>query len=77
MATTMSKELLIRLPEELYLRAKKVSAGEYKSMSAFIRELLQDRLDEMLSQDDWRDVREARNELRAGKTTSWKAIKRD
>ena len=76
MAITMSKELLIRIPEPLYRRIKKVCAEEYKSMSAFVRELLKERLDDTLSPEDLDDIQAARNELKAGKTTAWRSIKR-
>ena len=77
MAITMSKGLLIRIPESLYRRVKKVCADEYKSMSAFIRELLKERLDESLSSEDWNDVRSARKEFKSGKSVSWRSIRRD
>jgi predicted DNA-binding protein len=64
MAITMSKELLIRIPAPLYRRVKKVCANEYKSMSAFVRELLKERVDEALSLKDWDDIRAARNEFK-------------
>ena len=76
MAITMSKELLIRIPESLYRRAKKVCADEYKSMSAFVRELLKERVDEALSTEDWEDIHTARKEFKTGKSVSWSAVKR-
>ncbi len=76
MAVIMSKELLIRIPEPLYRRLKKVCADEYKSMSAFVRELLKERVDEALSSEDWDDIHDARKEFKAGKSVSWRTIKR-
>ena len=76
MAITMSKELLIRIPEPLYRRVKEASAHEYKSMSAFVRELLKERLDETMSSEDWDDVRAARNDFKSGKSIPWRSIKR-
>ena len=77
MSTAMSKELLIRIPEPLYRQVKEVCAHEYKSMSAFIRELLKEKLDDMLSNDDWDDIRAARKEFKTGKSVAWRSIKRD
>ena len=77
MGITMSKGLLIRIPEPLYRRVKKVCAQEYKSISAFVRELLKERLDETLSLEDWEDVHTARKEFKTGKSVSWRSIKRD
>ncbi len=76
MAITMSKELLIRIPEPLYRRVKKVCAEEYKSMSAFVRDLLKERVDEILSSEDWEDIHGARKEFKAGKSVSWRSVKR-
>jgi Arc/MetJ-type ribon-helix-helix transcriptional regulator len=77
MAIIMSKELLIRLPEPLYRRVKQVCAHEYKSMSAFVRELLKERIDETMSSEDWEDIRAARKDFKAGKSVSWRSIKRE
>ena len=54
MAVSMSKELLIRVPAPLYRRIKEVCAHEYKSMSAFVRELIKEKVDEMLSLMTWK-----------------------
>ncbi len=77
MAITMSKELLIRIPEPLYRRVKEACAHEYKSMSAFVRDLLKERIDEILSSEDLEDLRTARKEVKSGKSVSWRSIKRD
>jgi predicted DNA-binding protein len=77
MAITMSKELLIRIPEPLYRRVKEVCAHEYKSISAFVRELLKERVDETLSSEDWDNIRTARKDFKTGKSVSWRSIKRD
>jgi Arc/MetJ-type ribon-helix-helix transcriptional regulator len=76
MAITMSKELLVRIPEPLYRRVKKVCAEEYKSMSAFVRELLKERVDETLSSEDWDDINNSRKEFKAGKSVAWRSVKR-
>ena len=72
MAIAMSKNLLVRLPESLYQRLKKVCASEYKSMSAFIRDLLKERFEETLSAEDIKDIDMARHELKSGKAVSWR-----
>ena len=77
MPITMSKELLVRIPEPLYRRVKKVCADEYKSMSAFVRELLKERVEETLSSEDWDDVRAARKDFKTGKSVAWRSVKRD
>ncbi len=76
MAITMSKELLIRIPASLYHHVKEVSAHEYKSASAFIRELIREHLEEAVSLKDWEDIQIARKEFKAGKSQAWRSIKR-
>ncbi len=76
MSIRMSKELLIRIPEPLYRRIKEVCAREYKSMSAFVRELLKERIDETLSSADWDDIHAARKDLKTGKSVPWRSIRR-
>jgi Arc/MetJ-type ribon-helix-helix transcriptional regulator len=76
MSISMSKELLIRIPEPLYARIKAVSGREYKSMSAFVRDALKERLDEMLTDEDRADIQAARKELQKGRTVAWRSIKR-
>lgn len=75
MAIIMNKEMLIRVPEPLYKRLKEASANEYKSMSAFVRDAVKEKLDESLSVKDWEDIQMAREELKEGKSTSWRSIK--
>ena len=77
MANIMSRELLIRLPEPLYRSLKKMCSAEYKSMSAFVRELLNERIEKTLSFEDLKDIQSARRELQDGKTVSWRSVKRD
>jgi len=76
MVITMSKELLIRIPMPLYRRAKEVCAQEYKSMSVFIRELIKERLDDILSSEDLSDIRVARKDFKNGKSVAWRFIRR-
>lgn len=76
MSLSMDKELLIRLPSSLYERVKSVCNGEYKSMSAFIRELLLERLNDTLSQEEEADIKKSRKLLQQGKGVSWRKIKR-
>jgi hypothetical protein len=35
-----------------------------------------ERVDEMLSQEDWDDIHHSRKEFKAGKTVAWRSIKR-
>ena len=50
MAITMNKELLVRIPSSLYVKVKRVCQDEYKSMSALVRELLLEKVEESLSE---------------------------
>lgn len=53
----MDKELLIRMPSSLYNRVKSECDLEYKSMSAFVRELLLEKLDDTLSSEEMREIK--------------------
>jgi hypothetical protein len=76
MPITMNKELLVRLPSSLYLRVKKVCGAEYKSISALVRELLVEKLDESLTAEETVLIAKGRKSYREGKGVSWRKIKR-
>ena len=75
MSVTMNKELLIRVPMSLYQRAKLLCEGEYKSMSALVRELLLERLDDSLSRSEKTSIEKSRRAFHAGKGTDWRSVK--
>ena len=52
MSIVMNKELLIRVPMSLYQKAKLLCEKEYKSLSALIRELLLERLNDTLMKSE-------------------------
>jgi predicted DNA-binding protein len=76
MSATVLKGLSIRISRPLYRRVKKASAYEDKSIAAFIRDLLKDRVDETPSREDWSDVHDARRELKSGKSVPWRSVRR-
>lgn len=76
MSVRMDKELLIRLPLVLYKRVKSVCDSEYKSVSAFIRELLLDRLDDTLTIKEMDMIEKERAAFNKGKGTAWRSLKR-
>ena len=76
MGLTMNKELLIRMPASLYRRAKILCQREYKSLSALVRELLLERLDETLTKSEMASIKKARKAFHAGKGTDWRKIRR-
>lgn len=76
MGLTMNKELLIRVPISLYERAKLLCEREYKSLSALVRELLLERLDDTLMKSEMSSIKKARRAFRAGKGTNWRNVKR-
>lgn len=76
MSLTMNKELLIRVPMSLYQRAKLLCEREYKSLSALVRELLLERLDDTLMKSEITSIKKARRAFRAGKGTNWRKVKR-
>ena len=76
MSISMNKELLIRVPESLYLKIKKISGQEYKSMSALIRDLLFEKINDSLSSKELAMLEKSRQELKEGKGVSWRKVKR-
>ena len=76
MAISMNKELLIRMPESLYVQAKKICSKEYKSMSAFVRDLLVDRINDHFSAKEAAMLERSRKEFKEGKGVSWRSVKR-
>ncbi len=76
MSLTMNKELLIRVPISLYQRAKLLCEREYKSISALVRELLLEKLDDALMRSETTSIKKARRAFRAGKGTDWRNVKR-
>ena len=76
MSITMNKELLIRVPVSLYQRAKLLCEREYKSISALVRELLLERLDDALMKSEMTSIKKARRAFHAGKGADWRKVKR-
>ena len=76
MALTMDKELLIRLPKPLYDRIKLACGIEYKSISAFVRELLLERLDDSFSAQEISEIEKGRAAFTKGKGVNWRKVKR-
>ena len=76
MAITMDKELLIRMPTPLYAQAKKLCEKRYKSISAFVRELLIERLEDSLTAEERKRILKGEKEYSKGKGVNWRAIRR-
>lgn len=76
MSITMDKELLVRMPTPLYNQAKKFCGKRYKSISAFIRELLIERIEDHLTADEKREIAEGEREYLKGRGVNWRTIKR-
>ncbi|MCK4810579.1 MAG: hypothetical protein KAS99_06600 [Candidatus Omnitrophica bacterium] len=76
MSVTMDKELLIRLPSSLYKRVKAVCGKEYKSISALVRELLLEKVDESLSEKEMKLIAKQSEAFHKGEGTNWREIKR-
>lgn len=73
---TMNKELLIRMPAPLYSRVKKLCEKKYKSLSAFVRDLLIEQVENSLTADEERKIAEGEREYLKGKGINWRAVKR-
>ncbi len=76
MTKTMTKELLVRLPEEVYAQLKQFSKEEYKSMASVIRETIIDKLQDTFSKEQLNDIAEQRKEFVGGNGVNWRELKR-
>ncbi len=76
MSVTMDKELLVRIPSSLYAKVKKICASEYKSMSAMIRELFLEKVEENLGEKEMRLLEKQSKGFHKGKGTDWRKVKR-
>lgn len=76
MAITMNKELLIRMPASLYKEASKLCKARYKSLSAFIRDLLMEQIESSLTPEEERIIRVGEAQYRKGKGVNWRKVKR-
>ena len=56
MSVTMDKELLIRMPTPLYNQAKKICKKRYKSLSAFVRDVIMERVEDYLTTDERKKI---------------------
>lgn len=72
----MDKQFLIRVPSPLYKRVQEVCAREYKSMSALVRELLIERLEDSFTEEEQRIIGESRNNVRKGNVVNWRDVHR-
>lgn len=76
MAATMDKELLVRVPSSLYNRIKHLCKNEYKSISALIRELLLEKIEESFGEEELRIIEHESKNFNKGKGINWRKIKR-
>ena len=76
MSVTMDKELLIRMPTPLYNQAKKLCKKRYKSLSAFVRDVIMERVEDYLTTDERKKIAEGEKEYLKGKGVNWRAVKR-
>ncbi len=76
MSITMDKELLIRMPTSLYNQAKRLCEKRYKSLSAFIRELLAEGLEDYLTTEEKKKIAKGEKEYLKGKGINWRAVRR-
>jgi hypothetical protein len=73
---TMDKELLIRMPLSLYKKVRGVCDKKYKSISALVRELLLEEVNESLSIKEMKAIEKESKLFHKGKGTNWREVKR-
>ena len=76
MSITMNKELLIRMPVSLYEQAARLCKARYKSLSAFIRDLITEQIENSLTSDEERIVRLGERQYHKNKGVNWRKVKR-
>ena len=76
MAISINKELLIKIPGDLYKKAKKICDREYKTMSMLVRELLLEKIQDQLSPKEIAVLEKSRQESKQGKGVPWRTVKR-
>jgi len=76
MVTAMDKQLMIRIPSPLYKKIRRISSREYKSMSALVRELLREKVEESLTKQEMMAIEKESKLFHKGKGTNWRKVKR-
>ena len=76
MGIAINKEFLIKVPEGLYAKVKKVCDKEYKSMATLIRELLLEKIHDSLSKEELAMLEKSRKDFKEGKGIVWRSVKR-
>ena len=76
MGLALRKDIVVRLPMPLYHEAKKISDGEYKTFTGFIRELILEKVGDRLTSHEIAEGMKASQDFRAGKGVAWRKIKR-
>ena len=76
MTITMNKELLIRIPLSLYTRIKGISKDEYKSLSGLVRELLLEKVQETLGEEELKTIEIESKSFHKSGGTEWRKVKR-
>ena len=72
----MDKTLLIHLPSQLYVRLKAAAAKNYKSLSAFVRESVVEKIEEEFTTEEMALIEKGSKDFRAGKGSNWRKVKR-
>ena len=72
----MDKRILISLPAKLYANIKKAASSHYQTVSGYIRESVVEKIQEELSPEEAAVIRASKNEIRRGKGTPWRKVRR-
>jgi len=76
MGVALKKNIVVRLPMPLYQKAKRISDGEYKTFTGFIRELILEKVEDRLISHEVAEGMKASQDFKAGKGVAWRKIKR-
>lgn len=68
--------MVVNLPEEIYVAIKRAADRQYKSLSAWIREILIEQSEEELSEQELAITQRSEQEIREGKRgVNWRKVR--
>lgn len=74
---TMDKRVVVNLPEDIYITIKRAADRHYKSLSAWIREIIIEQVEEELSEEELAIIKKSEQEIREGKKgADWRKVRR-
>ncbi len=64
----------VKMPVKLASKLEDIAAEQYKTVSALIREMVIDYIEDELSIESWKLIEKGRKEYREGEYTPWREV---